>query len=232
MRRMRLFFITCMMILILGLAMLLLPITAYAQPPADTVGSLQFDTLTFKDHVLRCEIRHNGTTLPPEECVYNPMNGQTRVASPNGYPPGPHEWQVRVYYEAFTYVDPTTGTETVYNEGWSGWSNICMATKPEILGLRISGNYIVADPQTDAVSGKVYIDGAEHSALVELSPDQQDLRLYDISALSPGTYNVYANITISHDNENFYAGDFQAVPFVVTVGVALPVPANLKMIME
>ncbi len=218
--------------ILLLIIIILLAFGAWAQPPPDPTGSLQFDTLTFKDHVLRCEIRHNGVTLPTAECLYNTLNGVTRVANPNGYPPGPHEWEVRVYYEAFTYTDPETSAETVYNEGWSGWSNMARATKPETLSLRMSDGYIVTDPQVDAVSGEVYIDGAKHDALLELSPGELDLRLFAASALSPGTYNVYANITISHDNENFYAGRFQPTPFVVTVGVALPVPANLRLIRQ
>lgn len=236
MKRMRLNFILWMLILGFGLAVLLLPITAAYSQPTNPVGSLVFDTLVpGKDHVIECEIKADGVDLPTNECQYNPLNGETKVANVNGtYTVGPHTFQVRVHYEAYTYTDPDTGAETVFNEGWSGWSNTAQATKPEVLALTYVDGYIVTEqiPQ-GADSGDVYINDTQFAALMELSPDQRYLRLFDVGSLNltePTTLEVYANMTvIGADGKSSWAGEFQAVPFVVTVGVALQAPANLHL---
>lgn len=231
MKRMRLNFIFWMLVIAFGIAILLFPITAaYADPTNPGTKHLVIDTITGPAPVIKSDVQDNEASYPEAQCIYDPQNGETRVYFLENVAAGDHVFRVRVYYGEYTTQD--NGGATVHPEQWSGWSNELSITKPYALTLSILNGYLVAPFQDGMIASNVYIDDTNYTGTVEPTTDGQYLRLYDVRGFSPGTYNIWANVTYSvdgvNDGVNEWEGDYPVNPFVVTIAPAPQAPVNLR----
>lgn len=203
---------------------------AYAQP-LNRSYELVADTLSNPQDVSISDVQDLDTSLPANVCLYEVLNGETRYYYLVNVAPGPHAYRVRVFYEERTTTNPD-GSTTVHPADWSGWSNTVTGTKPQVLGLSIVDGYLVTAPQPGVVATKVYIKvgdiETEYAGLTELSPDNQYLRLYNVTQWSEGSYEIWSNAAMLDSNGSQWEGDYQANPFVVTIAPASPAPANLR----
>ena len=222
MKRMRLNFILWMLLLFFGLAVLLLPITAAYAQPTNPTQSLAIDLYTELDVVQYFEIWDGAIALPESDSLKNVFTDHIIVYSLQGRSIGLHSYRVRAFVPSRTVTNPD-GSKTIYQAGYSGFSNSLLIRKLQVLDLDIVDGFLVTTPQAGIVSTKIYIDDTTYIGLAEPSPDAQWLRIYDISAFSAGTYNIWANAT----HESLWEGDYQANPLVVNIvpASALPVPA-------
>ena len=108
-------------------------------------------------------------------------------------------------------------TDPTEVERWSGNSNTVTARKPEITSnVRYSNGYVVCNPQPSVYATHLYVNDVEQIGLNEVIDGE--LRIFQIT--SPGRYEIYASL----EDVSGWRGDWDASPFVVTMGSVLPTP--------
>ena len=158
----------------------------------------------------------NGNEVDAQYCLYQVMTDYTKLHEVTNYLPGPWAFRAKVL--------GVSGGGVVGE--WSGWSNMVTVTKPATVVMRVESGYLVVDTQSEiAISQIVIDDGAVEQGLLESVTG--GVRVYDLSTLSVGTHNLWAQLV----HVSGWEGDWPANPTVVTRTPA-PAPPVMRIQVE